>query len=201
LPVDSNAERQELAKKILSKSGGCFLWVRLVLQVLEHIYDETTIETVLEEIPEEMTEFYDRTVELMSKNLREKDIAKAILRWSVVCTRPLKTAEFEQALNLDIGANVRSIEKSIKGLCGQLVFVDKSKSVQMVHQTARDYLFRNQHSEFWIDLGAEHERAAIACLKFLCSDEMKPPRNPRQLSTRAAERSALCDYACKNPPN
>ncbi|KAE9364783.1 hypothetical protein N431DRAFT_489271 [Stipitochalara longipes BDJ] len=196
LPVDSNAERQELAKKILSKSGGCFLWVRLVLQVLEHIYDETTIETVLEEIPEEMTEFYDRTVELMSKNLREKDIAKAILRWSVVCTRPLKTAEFEQALNLDIGANVRSIEKSIEGLCGQLVFVDKSKSVQMVHQTARDYLFRNQHSEFWIDLGAEHERAAIACLKFLCSDEMKPPRNPRQLSTRAAERSVLCDYAC-----
>lgn len=198
LPVDSSAERQELAKRILSKSGGCFLWVRLVLQVLENIYDETTIEIVLEEIPEEMTEFYDRTVKLMSKTLREKDIAKAILRWSVVCTRPLKTPEFEQALHLEIGANVRSIEKSIEGLCGQLVFVDKNKSVQMVHPTARDYLLRNQLSEFRIDLGAEHEKAAITCLKFLCSDEMKPPRNRRQLSTRHAEHSALCDYACKN---
>jgi hypothetical protein len=199
LPVDSSAERQELAKRILSKSGGCFLWVRLVLQVLENIYDETTIETVLEEIPEEMTEFYDRTVNIMSETLREKDIAKAILRWSVVCTRPLKTPEFEQALHLDIGANVRSIEKSIEGLCGQLVFVDKNKSVQMVHQTARDYLFRNQLSEFRIDQGAEHEKAAITCLKFLCSDEMKPPRNRRQLSTCPAEHSALCDYACKEP--
>jgi hypothetical protein len=199
LPVDSSTEQQELAKKVLSKSGGCFLWVRLVLQVLENIYDETTIETVLEEMPEEMSEFYERTVEVMSKTVREKDIAKAILRWSVVSTRPLKASELQQALNLDIGANVRSIEKSIEGLCGQLVFVDKNGAVQMVHQTARDFLLGNQDSEFGIDVGAEHEKVAIACLKFLCSDEMKPPRNRRLLGTRTAKPSVFCDYACKYP--
>jgi len=69
-------------KKILAKSGGYFLLVRLVLQVLENIYDDTTIETVLEEMPAEINDFYTRTVNLMSVTVPtvQKDIAKAILK-------------------------------------------------------------------------------------------------------------------------
>lgn len=197
LPVDDTAEQQELAKKILSKSGGCFLWVRLVLQELEHIYEQTHVETVLDEMPAEMSEFYDRTVELMSKTIREKDIAKAILRWSVVSTRPLKVFELQKALNFDIGANVRSIEKSIEGLCGQLVVVDKNGAVQMVHQTARDFLLGNEESEFGVDIGRGHEKVAIACLEYLCSEEMKPPKNRRLIGTRTLQTSVFRDYACK----
>jgi len=116
LPVPSSTKRQELAKKILSKSAGCFLWVRLVLAlgVFENIYGDKTIEKVLEEMPEEMTEFYGRTVEVMSKTVREKDIAKTILKWSVASTRPLKSSELQRALILDMGEKVGSIEKSVE---------------------------------------------------------------------------------------
>jgi len=72
---------------------------------------------------------------------------------------------------------VQSMEKTIEGLCGQFVTVDKNGSVQMVHQTARDFLLGNRESEFGVDIGKAHERLAITCLNFLCSNEMKPPRN------------------------
>ncbi|KAI9644445.1 hypothetical protein NHQ30_006466 [Ciborinia camelliae] len=150
LPVDDVNEQQDLARRILLKSQGCFLWVRLVLQELEHIYEETTIATVLDEMPSEMSQFYDRTVDFMTENIREKDVAKSILRWSVVGTRSLTVSELQQALKFDIGANVRSIEKSIEGLCGQLVVVDNNGLILMVHQTARGFLLRNRKSDFGI---------------------------------------------------
>lgn len=197
VPLDNDNERQELARKILAKSGSCFLWVTLVLNLLENVYNEASIEMVLEEMPQEMAQFYGNTVELMSKNVIEKSIAKAILTWAVVCAKPLTTYELQEALKLDIGAHIRSIEKSIEGLCGQLAVV-KNGAVRMVHQTARDFLINNPDTEFGVDIAIGHEQAAIACLKYLCSDEMKPPRNRRLLSTRPVVRSAFCDYACRH---
>jgi WD40 repeat protein len=196
LPVDTPSEREELANKILLKSGGCFLWVRLVVQVLEKTYGDKKIQTVLEAMPAEMGSFYERTLKVMSNTIMEKNIAQSILRWVVCSTRPLKAGELQAALQLDIGESVRSIKSSVEGLCGQLVYVDKNCAVQMVHQTARDFLLDNKSSEFRIEIGLEHERLALACLNFLCSDELKPPRNRRLLGARKLDPSVFCDYAC-----
>jgi WD40 repeat protein len=196
LPVDTPREREELANKILLKSGGCFLWVRLVVQVLEKTYGNNKIQTVLEAMPAEMGSFYEQTVKVMSNTIIEKNIAQSILRWAVCSTRPLRAEELQAALQLDIGESVRSIKNSVEGLCGQLVYVDKNCTVQMVHQTARDFLLDNKSSEFRIEIGLEHERLALACLNFLCSDELKPPRNRRLLGARKLDPSIFCDYAC-----
>ncbi len=68
----------------------------------------------------------------------------------------------------------------------------------MVHQTARDFLLRHTESEFRVDFEAAQARVAIACLRFLYSDEMKPPKNRRLLGTLTAETSAFRDYACNS---
>jgi WD40 repeat protein len=196
IPLDGSQERQDLAGKILAKSGGSFLWVHLVLHELSSVYTDKSIWTVLDEIPEGMVPFYQRTVDIMSRNSREKDVAKAILLWTVYSVRPLQTSELQQALKLDIGANVLSIKKTIEGLCGQLVYVDKNDTVQIVHATAREFLIGDATSEFAIPKQKGHERIALSCLRYLCSDEMKPPRNRRFLYAPRGAPSVFRDYAC-----
>ena len=196
LPLDGSQEKQDLGNKILTKSGGCFLWVHLVLHELSSVYTDKSIWTVLDEIPEGMVPFYQRTVEIMSRNRRDVDIAKAILLWTVYSVRPLRTLELQQALKLDIGANVLSIKKTIEGLCGQLVYVDKNDTVQIVHPTAREFLVGNTTSEYAISKQKGHERLALSCLRYLTSDEMRPPRNRRLLNAPRGEVSVFRDYAC-----
>jgi WD40 repeat protein len=196
IPLDSNRERQDLATKILAKSGGSFLWVHLVLHELSSVYTDQSMRTVLDEIPEGMVPLYQRTIDIMSRNSREKDVAKAILLWTIYSVRPLRTSELQQALKLDIGAIVLSIKKTIEGLCGQLVYVDKNDTVQIVHATAREFLIGDTTSEFAIPKQEGHERIALSCLRYLSGDEMKPPRNMRFINALRGEPSAFRDYAC-----
>ena len=196
LPLDSSHQRQELANKILAKSDGCFLWVHLVLHELSCVYTDKSVWTALDEIPEGMVPFYQRMIETMSRNTRDMDIAKAILIWTVYSVRPLRASELQQALSLDIGANVLSIKKTIEGLCGQLVYVDKKDIVQIVHPTAREFLIGDTTSEFAIPKQKGHERLALSCLRYLNSEEMKPPRNRRFLNAPKREFSVFRDYAC-----
>ncbi|CCC11157.1 hypothetical protein SMACR_03863 [Sordaria macrospora] len=79
LPIDNIDEREELATQILHKFGACFLWVRLVIDGLKHVYSSENIMKVLERIPEGMIPLYERTVNAMAENTLEKHIAKAVL--------------------------------------------------------------------------------------------------------------------------
>ena len=65
--------------------------------------------------------------------------------------------------------------------CGQLVTVDKFSKVQMVHETAREFLLNDDlESEFAINKTNAHTRIARASLTYLTGEEMKPPRTSRR---------------------
>ncbi len=197
LPVSGIRARQELLRIILDKSSGCFLWVKLVLKELEGAWGRHQIETVLEEVPVEMDPLYTRALTLIAtKPARTKELAKAILTWTMCATRPLSLTELQYALKLDIGDNIEELAKAVASLCCQLVYVDKHFRVQMVHQTARAFLLRGDlHSEFAIDSIMGHLRLARICLRYLNGEEMKLPR-ARRASISQHRRSPFADYAC-----
>lgn len=197
LPVEDKWERDKLIEKLVKKSTGCFLWVRLVLQELQQVYSEEHIVDVIEEVPSEMTPLYERVLENMSRNVREKKLAKTILTWVVCSTRPLRSTELANAIKLDVGINVRSLEKSVEGLCSQLLHIDKNGLVQMVHVTARTFLLeRDLQSEFAVSKEFGHEQLALTCLRYLAGEEMRSPRNRTLINARRVERSEFAEYAC-----
>ena len=198
LPLDQ--DRLEIVDTIIGKSSGCFLWVVLVLEELRKVYTQSDIMQVLKEVPPGMESLYRRTLNMMSETVRSKRLIKAILTWVMCATRPLSVLELVHALNLDTNITVtpQALESSISTDCGQLVFIDKSKKAQMVHQTAREYLLsKDQESEFQIKGSAGHLLLASTCLKYLNSEEMRPPRNHLlvKVASRLAKRSAFLDYA------
>ena len=200
LPVTGIRARQELLQKVLDKSSGCFLWVKLVLKELEGAWGQHQIETVLEEVPVDMDPLYTRSLALMaSKPVRTKELTKAILTWTMCATRPLSLTELQYALKLDIGDNIEELAKAVASLCCQLVYVDKHSRVQMVHQTARAFLLRGDlNSEFAIDSILGHLRLARICLRYLNGEEMRLPRARKswKASTSHYKISPFVDYAC-----
>ncbi len=198
LVVKDGEDRATLVKNVLVKSKGSFLWTVLVLNELSNSYSEEDIGQVLNDVPRDMEPLYQRTLE-MSQVTRGKELAKAVLAWATCATRPLTMKELEEALKLDVKGSFPKLKESIMALCGQLATIDKSDKVQMVHETAREFLFKDDlESEFAINNTEAHTRIPRACLTYLTGEEMKPPRTSRRGSAMitAGQRSEFSIYAC-----
>lgn len=201
LPSIEEEDEENMVSKILEKSAGCFLWVSLILQELRRAHTSTEIRQVLEEVPSDMNALYSRILDSMSDAPPYgKVLARAILTWTVCSSRPLTTSELYQALQIDIKDKIDSIRASIESRCGQLVYVDAQSRVQMVHQTARDFLLQaSDFSEFGIEERAGHKRLFMTCLEYLNSNEMRSPKLRRLSSGNVArERGPFVNYACNS---
>lgn len=197
--VKDDKDRAVIVEKILRKAEGCFLWTVLVLRELSASYGEEEINQALEDIPRDMEPLYRRTLDSMTSIASGRKLTKAILTWATCSTRPLTTKELEGALRLDINDNFPRIEECILAVCGHLVMVDRLGRVQMVHETAREFLLGDLlDSEFAIKKKEAHTRIARACLTYLTGEELKPPRTGRRVSTMNAlgKRADFSIYAC-----
>lgn len=197
--VDSDDHRKALVQKVIDKAQGSFLWTILVLDEISNAYSKEEIESILRELPPKMEDLYYRTLLSMSRLHRGKQLAKAILAWTVCSTRPLLLMELDGAIRIQLREDITRLDDTITTLCGQLVIVDKSGRVQMVHATARDFLLRGEvESEFCVRETDAHTQLAKACLTYLTSDEMKPPRTARRRSNIQATgtKSEFSSYAC-----
>lgn len=199
LPVQGDKNLASLTDRILTKSGGSFLWVRLVIHELENTWAEEVIEQVLNEIPDDMNLLYKKILNDMSKTSRTTKLAKAILTWTVCAMRPLTLSEMQCALKIDLNETIHNLDRSISSLCGQLVFVDQRSRIQIIHQTAAQFLLHEDlHSEFAVSKVDGHARLAIRCLEFLSGNQFKTPRGRWQKlanKPRLSDDSVLADYA------
>ncbi|KAH6855795.1 hypothetical protein B0I37DRAFT_300323 [Chaetomium sp. MPI-CAGE-AT-0009] len=198
--IRDERDRTALGAKILVKSKGCFLWTALVLNRMALAHGKEQINRVLDEIPHEMEPLYLGTLESMSRISENKDLAKAILTWAACAVRPLTVQELNGALVLEFKDEFPNLKESIVALCGQLVQVDKTGVVHMVHETAREFLLGGKlESEFAIDSTAAHTRLATTCFAVLASKEMKPPRTRRRgpSPTTSSPKPPFVGYACE----
>ena len=198
LPSADEDSRQRMVTRILAKSDGCFLWVRLILQELQQVYTSAEIHQVLEDVPSDMGDLYARILDSMSKAPYGKKLAKAILTWTVCSSRSLSTHELCHALELDMKDKIDNIERAIVSSCGQLIYIDQQSKVQMVHQTARDFLLRSSStSEFAIDGKEGHKKIFMTCLQYLSGHDLRGPRHRRLSATSIVkQRSPFVAYAC-----
>ncbi|KEZ42265.1 hypothetical protein SAPIO_CDS6124 [Scedosporium apiospermum] len=197
-PMDSGTEKDDLARQILEKSGGSFLWVRLVMDELECVNGYESMLEIIQGIPEGMIGYYARATSDMAANKREKHIAQAILLWVALAARPLTVFELSHALELDINVRFPSAKSAIEGLCGNLVCVDKATDIaHIIHSTAREFLLTEDAGEFQIRRSKGHERIALVCLRLLVGPQMQPPRNRRLHRQKQPQRlpPPLLDYA------
>ncbi|KAI3341086.1 hypothetical protein F4824DRAFT_363930 [Ustulina deusta] len=126
---------------------------------------------------------------------RGSDSAKLLNK--ILRARSLSVLELQASLKLDLATSIRNVERSVEGLCGQLLRIDKTGTVHVIHTTVRDFLLdRGLESPLTIQKDQGHQRLALVCLQYLVSDEMRPPRNQSLVQGQTGTTPVFADYAC-----
>ncbi|KAI1418335.1 WD40-repeat-containing domain protein [Hypoxylon sp. FL1857] len=173
-----------MCKKILEKASGSFLWVRLVLQEFENAWTSEAMDAILNEVPIDLQDMYHRMIQSMEKDRRRIKLAKSILTWTVLACRPLTVDELRLAVKLDVNETLQNMHKAIPSLCHQLVFVDNTDKVHILHATAREFLLdETLPSEFAVNGLEKHAYLGSLLLRYLTNTAFRLHAPPRRQSS------------------
>ncbi|KAH8658829.1 heterokaryon incompatibility protein-domain-containing protein [Tricladium varicosporioides] len=155
LRLGKSKQAESLRSEILEKSSGIFLWVVLVLDILNSEYPGRSISIKkirerLKEIPPKLTELFEM---ILIRDKENPEQLQACLIWVLFATRPLKPQELYFAIQLTLSKGYSScwdqedidldqiktfIRSSSKGLAE--VTRNKASEVQFIHESVRDFL-------------------------------------------------------------
>ena len=180
---------QPIKVKLRDRSNCVFLWVDLMMKRLveEGRYGTTTpdLEKIVEATPsgEQMEKMYQNILSRL--DWRRASVRSIMLQWVLYSERPLTLKEFRIAVTINchpgrynseatlIGEmNMDLFKLRVESHCGGLVeFTENDMAVQLIHQSAKDYLLQNTRE--WIEprsISAQSQaqsQLAETCLTYL----------------------------------
>ncbi|CAI6095091.1 unnamed protein product [Clonostachys chloroleuca] len=173
----------ELQKDIITEVSGAvqgmFLLAHLHLQSLRGKKSPKAVRNALEKLPTGSNAYDTAYGEVMERidcqNDDQRELAKEILQWVTLATRPLTTSEIQHAIAIEIGEarfdtdNITEIHDMLS-VCAGLVTVDEgSDIIRLVHYTAQEYFDRT--SEKWFHNA--QERILQVCITCLCYENVE----------------------------
>ncbi|KAJ9651697.1 hypothetical protein H2198_009044 [Neophaeococcomyces mojaviensis] len=219
---------QEIKTEILQRASGIFLWVVLVVQILNKEYDRGRIHAMrkrLNEIPDGLDKLFD---EILSRDGLYMEELVLCVQWLLFAKEPMKPEALYYAILAGVESdsltawdlevmNREDVERFIlnasKGLAE--VTKTKAKTVQFIHESVRDFLLKGDGLKRMIsNLGPEfsgtsHEQLKKCCLTYLdftCTDYVSLATSPAELDQedaiplrqRATEKYPFAEYAVIN---
>ncbi|EQB45212.1 hypothetical protein CGLO_15945 [Colletotrichum gloeosporioides Cg-14] len=189
LKIGDSKIAQQIRHDLQEKSSGVFMWVVLVVDILNKEYDGGRMHRLrqrLREIPSDLNELFR---DILARDSHHRDELLLCIQWVLFAKEPLRPEQLYFAIlagvevdatealsdwdSEDITADVmkRFILDSSKGLTE----VTKSKipTVQFIHESVRDFLLKHDGlsqiwSEFGIDFSGQcHERLRHCCINYI----------------------------------
>jgi hypothetical protein len=176
---------------LLSGAGGTFLWVGFVVNELLKMRTWSQVHKQLKSLPTELSDLYGRMLLEIPSSDRKTSIS--ILKWVCLAQRPLKLLELAEAVGLKpitdgvcseelefIPTSIFLERAAIDAivLCGQILKIE-NKEVTLVHQSARDYLQRNEKDsnevleQYRIRSKETHFMLAQACFDCISRSDLR----------------------------
>lgn len=225
LKAGSDNQSRTIKDEILRRASGIFLWVALVVPILNREYDHGRVHALrrrLNEIPDGLDKLFEDML------MRDKSYFEELilcLQWILYATRPLRREELYYAIlsgtdedgmtvlspeNVGLGHMEQFILSCSKGLAE----TTKSKlhTVQFIHESVREYLLgENGFNMLKSELGSapSHERLKLCCcvyMKLDISDYLSPSttlpvastEEAKDLQRRVSARFPFLEYAVRN---
>jgi ankyrin repeat protein len=192
LRINNQALTDELQSELLRKAAGVFIWVVLVVQILnkECRQGGLALRKRLAEIPSDLSELFK---DILTRDRENMDSLLLCIRWILFAERPLQPEEFRHALwsglslkdmadsqmpsAIQIGDrdSLRIVViSSSKGLAE--ITKSKSPTVQFIHESVRDFLLKdNGLHELWPGLEINWESSSHEELKQCCKFYLDQP--------------------------
>ncbi|CAJ2506758.1 Uu.00g079440.m01.CDS01 [Anthostomella pinea] len=182
LRVGPKKRIEEISGEVLQKSSGVFIWVVLVVNILNDEFKRGRLFAVkkrLKEIPPKLNNLFKGILTRDSHNLADLLLC---VQWILFAKRPLRLEEFYFAAVSGLDASSlskwnpeepteedmnRFVLSSSKGLAE--VTMSKARTVQFIHKSVRDFLLKdNGLRGLWPDLGDNFESLSHNRLKQCC---------------------------------
>ncbi|KAK5116953.1 hypothetical protein LTR62_006674 [Meristemomyces frigidus] len=180
----------EIRAQLLPKANGVFMWVVLVVDILNReILDGRIFEVNkrLQEIPSELTDLFRDILRRDMINIKDCQLCIQLVLFA---KRPLSAREFYTAMELGLSGQYyepkrwdpemitmedirRFVSSSSKGLAE--LTNSKAPTVQLIHGSIRDFSIKNKGwRQLWPDLQGElgswsHDLLKQCCSKYLSS--------------------------------
>jgi ankyrin repeat protein len=189
LRLGKSKQAESLRCEILEKSSSIFLWVVLVLDILNSEYPDSSVSIKkirgrLKEIPPKLTDLFEMILARDGENLER---LQACLKWILFATRPLKPQELYFAIQLSLDKECSTcwdqedvdldqiktfVRSSSKGLAE--VTRNKASEVQFIHESVRDFLLGKYKGQ-WSGVSSNFVGHAQEMLRNCCLAQLKAP--------------------------
>lgn len=197
LTCQDSTEKDLLRSKILQKSASIFLWVVLVVEILNKLDDHgsslSDMQTRLNSIPAGLNELFQ---DILLKGENGVETSVLFFQWMLFSLRPLKSTELYVAMEFsrspldadwkDPGIKPPTPERLAKYILNysrglvELVgtSTDQLPTVQFIHETVREFLLKeNGLASIMPALGTKlvgisHEILRVACYRCISAYEI-----------------------------
>ncbi|KAJ6161244.1 hypothetical protein N7470_004640 [Penicillium chermesinum] len=180
---------------VIEKSHGLFLLARLHMDLLSRCNDGSLLQRALFHLPESLNDAYG---ESMTRLVSQNPYASRCLYWTLYAQRPMTVSELNFAATFEPVSNSSpkgaTSEQELINEAGGLLSIDAtSGTVQLAHQTAKEYLSGPAARVFF---PSAKKCIADICLSVISSDEVVDECY-NQGNTSRTPRSGILDYAAK----
>ncbi|KAJ9659952.1 hypothetical protein H2198_002842 [Neophaeococcomyces mojaviensis] len=208
----NSPQMEDIRRQIQDSSAGIFLWVVLVIPILNKVYDKgkslTAMLRKLKEIPPDLQDLF---AQIFSRDSEDLDTCVRLLKWVFFSMRPLSPLELYHAvqqttdIDQDVAPSQDTVAKYLLDCSHGLVESTKTEPpiVQFIHETVRDYLVgenplgRRQTDAYATctlapDFGSDscHMEIAEGCLHYLLDLGKKAPLTEELLKLHPLARYA-----------
>jgi len=200
--------QKDAAELLLSGAGRTFLWISFVLKKLEKatLPSPALLRNIVATTPTDLNKLYQSIIDRIMQDSLER---QKLLTWVVYSRQPLTLQELEAALATQINSTSRESTKlyhitltaeSITEVAGEILEISNGR-VHLIHQSARDFLLRNEQLKTSHFCNGQDPNIYIAkiCMKYLTFEDFEtgPCGDPSSLSQRKALHPLL-HYAAHN---
>jgi len=218
---------EAIKKEILQRSSGIFLWVALVVPILNEAYDHGHVHALwrrLREIPDGLDRLFENILTRDRENMKELVLC---LQWILYAKRPMKREEIyhailsgtdPEALSVSnpekIIAEDKDMERFIVSCSKGLAETTKLKAptVQFIHESVRDFLLgKNGFNKLHLELGSglSQDRLKQCCYDYMSiniSEHLRPSmalqtassEDAKHLRESVSEKLPFLEYAVRN---
>jgi ankyrin repeat protein len=167
---------------LVDGAKGMFLWVKFQLAELCTAETDSEVNRILENLPKDLGETYDRLLGRINGAQRE-DLVRRMFQWIICAKRPLYIDELREAIAFDIedrhwdGSKIPTQILRVVRACGNLVVIsEETWHVSLAHYTVQQYVLGKPY-----DLGSsihftmEEANIAVAqvCMAYLCFSDFE----------------------------
>lgn len=181
----------EIEQQLLRKASGVFMWVVLVVEMLNKAFDHGEVRAMqkkLREIPSDLDEVFWT---LLDKDNQDKQETILMLQWVLFGGRQLKAEELYFAVlagteieELEAWDRSREtgeiIKRWITSISKGLIEIRNSGTVQFIHESVNDFLLRNKRLQT-LDpalepdvIGTSHNRLKACCMSYIMLEGLEP---------------------------